>query len=134
MQSKPKHYWLYVLKLEQGKYYVGITSQTPETRFQEHLGGTRSSYWTQQYKPIEIFDTKDLGYITISRAKKYEERVTRKYMRRHGINSTRGGDLTDKFEYGTILGTIYLKDAQQAVYTIVFLLFVIAVLAWKIYT
>jgi predicted GIY-YIG superfamily endonuclease len=31
-----KKWWLYVLKLERGKYYVGITSKTPERRFYEH--------------------------------------------------------------------------------------------------
>ncbi len=38
-----KHWWLYVLKLEQGKWYIGITSQTPEKRFYEHKIGRRSA-------------------------------------------------------------------------------------------
>jgi len=30
-----KNWWVYVLRLEEGKYYVRITSQTPEIRMHE---------------------------------------------------------------------------------------------------
>lgn len=42
-----KHYWLYVLKLEQQKFYVGITSRTPEIRMEQHLSGFAGAQWTK---------------------------------------------------------------------------------------
>ncbi len=54
MEDKIKHYWLYVLRLEQNKYYVGITSRLdPQTRINEHMGGFYSAQWVKKYKPIE---------------------------------------------------------------------------------
>ncbi|MFZ1249021.1 MAG: GIY-YIG nuclease family protein [Candidatus Saccharimonadales bacterium] len=61
MQQQPiKHWTLYVLLLEQGKYYVGITSQTPEKRLQQHKYG-RKSHWTATYPPVRLIQTVDLG-------------------------------------------------------------------------
>ena len=108
-----KHWWLYVLRLQQGKWYIGITSQTPEKRFKEHLGG-RKSYWTEKYLPIEIADQKFLGDLNEEEVKTYENKVTRAYMRAKGINNVRGGDLTDKSNYVVRFGYIYDKFSWEA--------------------
>lgn len=65
-----KHWRLYILKLEQGKYYVGITTKDPERRFLEHKNNIRSAAWTRKYKPIKILQAKYLGLVTQERAEK----------------------------------------------------------------
>lgn len=97
-QETTKHWWLYVLKLEEGKWYVGITSQTPEKRLQEHLYG-RKTYWTAKYPPIKIVQTVDLGGLDREAAEEYEKLVTRRYMKEKGVNKVRGGDLTQTDDY-----------------------------------
>ncbi|MCA9351060.1 GIY-YIG nuclease family protein, partial [Candidatus Saccharibacteria bacterium] len=54
MGQDKKQWYLYVLKLEKDKYYVGITSQTVKKRFNEHKTGIRAANWTKKYKPVEI--------------------------------------------------------------------------------
>lgn len=120
-----KHWTLYVLRLEQGKWYVGITSQTVEKRFYEHLHG-RKSYWTKQYPPIEIADRKDLGDLSHQDAEEYEKKVVRKYMRAKGINNVRGGDLMDVSNYVVRFGYILDSWAWEAI-LMVFIFFFIAV-------
>jgi len=74
---------VYVLKLQGGKYYVGKTSDV-QSRFREHLSGNGSA-WTRKHKPISI--TK-----TISGVSAFEEdKVTKEYMSRYGIDKVRGG-------------------------------------------
>ena len=46
--------FVYVLKLEHGKYYVG-TSKSPYKRITEHFNNN-GSYWTKKYKPREIIE------------------------------------------------------------------------------
>jgi predicted GIY-YIG superfamily endonuclease len=74
--------WIYVLSLEQDKYYVGKTVDMT-SRIREHLSG-RGSAWTQKYpyvKIIEQFEGDDLD----------EDKTTVKYMRKYGIDNVRGG-------------------------------------------
>ena len=89
-------------------------------RLQEHLHG-RKSYWTEKYPPLEVFDTKDLGITTKERAETYENKVTRKYMRKYGINNVRGGDLTAIEEYAAPFGWIFYKRDWQALLMVAFL-------------
>lgn len=109
-QTQHKKWWLYVLKLESDKWYVGITSKTPKERFWQHKNGYLAARWTKKYKPLSIYDTKDLGVCTIEQAQLYEGRVTRKYMEEYGDNNVRGGDLTDDVEYIRRFGWIFTKD------------------------
>ena len=103
---KNKNWTLYVLKLEQGKYYVGITSQTPEKRFQEHLHG-RGAYWTKKYPPVSIIDTRYLGDLSLADAEAFEDKATRRYMKQKGINNVRGGYLTTTSGYAVKFGYIF---------------------------
>jgi predicted GIY-YIG superfamily endonuclease len=131
--NEVKHWWLYVLKLEGGKYYVGITSQTPEIRMNEHIHHVRSANWTRQYKPIKLHDTHDLGVVTKEKAELYEARVTRRYMKEYGINNVRGGDLTEVDNYTARFGRIFLPQEWQALTMVVFLTMIIIILAANTY-
>ena len=46
---------IYILRLTDGKYYVGKTDNV-EKRYQQHLSGNGSA-WTSKYKPIAIEKT-----------------------------------------------------------------------------
>ena len=129
-KNENKNWWLYVLRLEDGKYYVGITSKTPEIRMREHLNGVRVAYWTAKHKPLEIFLEEDLGFVSRSHAEKYENKVTRDLMQQWGMNNVRGGDLTSVEKYIKRFGYIWNKDSWQdmmygAVLIIIIIYFVV---------
>lgn len=121
-------WWLYVLRLEDGKFYVGITSKTPEERMWEHLHGVRCAYWTAKHKPIEIIYQEDLGRIEQQKAEGRESKMTRALMRQRGINNVRGGDLTSTDDYIVRFGYVWNKEGWQLFTYIVFLLLIIAYL------
>lgn len=124
-----KNWWMYVLKLEQGKYYVGITSQTPEIRMQEHLRGIRPANWTKEYKPLEIVESKRLGLMKKEQAEDIENKRTRELIKQYGLNNVRGGDLRLVDSIVIRFGRIYKGDDWEALTTIIFLLLVIVLLA-----
>jgi len=82
-------YTVYLMRLEQQKYYVGCTpSWRLFLREREHKqgGGAR---WTTRYKPIEILETWEFS--TKAEAEIFEIEKTEEYLHLHGIDSTRGG-------------------------------------------
>ena len=122
--NKQKSRWqLYVLKLEQDKWYIGITSRSVEKRFREHQRGFAGANWTKKYKPLKIHDTKDLGLCDIEKAQLYEGRVTRKYMEQYGDNNVRGGDLTDIGDYVRHFGRIFTRESWGILSYIIFMQF-----------
>ena len=75
--------YIYVLLLEQGKYYIGKTSN-PAFRLESHFKSNGSEF-TKKYKPIKILEI-------ISNCDDYDEdKYTRIYMDRYGIDNVRGG-------------------------------------------
>lgn len=106
-KSENKHWWLYVLRCEHDKWYVGITTKTPEERFVEHHDNIRGAAWTREHKPIELFDTRSLGMVSEKRAKFAENRAVRKYIRRYGLDNVRGGDLSQAQDYKQFANHIY---------------------------
>jgi len=77
---------IYIIKLEDNKYYVGKTNNL-ERRKQEHINGNASA-WTNKYKPISIekiiYDTSSFD----------EDKYTKEYMAKYGIDNVRGGSYT----------------------------------------
>jgi len=74
---------IYILKLENNKYYVGKTDNL-EKRKLEHDNGLASS-WTKKYKPISFEKI-------IPNVSPYDEdKYTIEYMGIYGINNVRGG-------------------------------------------
>ncbi len=74
---------IYVLELEQGKYYVGKTDHTFQ-RFNQHVTGDGAK-WTQKYK------VKDLFEFHRDRTDADENRITLQMMKKYGIKNVRGG-------------------------------------------
>ena len=74
---------IYVLELEQGKYYVGKTDHTFK-RFNQHVTGDGAK-WTKKYK------VKDLFEFHRGRTDADENRITLQMMKKYGIKNVRGG-------------------------------------------
>lgn len=128
--SNQKQYWLYVLKLTDNKFYVGVTSKDPEERYEQHRNGYLAARWTKLYKPIKIEQVLDLGVITYEKAQLGENWATRKYIEAHGLDNVRGGDLTDprkmvyKFKYYWVKED--WVDIKMMIYMFTILLFSMA--------
>ena len=75
---------IYVLQLENGKYYVGKTSKNICERYQEHLKGEGSA-WTRKYRPVCVLE--EFNNITDFD----EDKITKMYMSEYGIENVRGG-------------------------------------------
>ncbi len=74
---------IYVLKLEQGKYYIGKTDN-PQFRLESHFNDA-GSMWTQKYKPLKVLKL-------LQNKDDYDEnKITLKYMDKYGTANVRGG-------------------------------------------
>jgi predicted GIY-YIG superfamily endonuclease len=74
---------LYVLKLERGKYYVGITNDVNK-RYNQHLSDVGSE-WTKKYKVVCLEYVKELTHVLD------EDMEVKKLMMVYGIENVRGG-------------------------------------------
>jgi hypothetical protein len=75
--------FIYILQLEQGKYYIGKTNN-PQFRLETHFN-SNGSEWTKIYKPLRIVEIKP-------NCDDYDEdKYTRIYMDKYGITNVRGG-------------------------------------------
>jgi predicted GIY-YIG superfamily endonuclease len=78
---------IYVLCLESGKYYIG-KSENITNRYEQHINGNGSA-WTKKYKPISI-------ETIIKNVSPFEEdKITKEYMSRYGIDNVRGGSYVE---------------------------------------
>jgi hypothetical protein len=79
--------YIYVLELENKKFYVGKTTN-PKMRIMNHFESCGSS-WTRKYKPISIIEL-------IPNCDDFDEdKYTLKYMEKYGINNVRGGSFCE---------------------------------------
>jgi cellular nucleic acid-binding protein len=74
---------IYILRLLDNKWYVGKTDNI-DKRYKDHVNG-RGAVWTRKYRPINLATT-------IQNAGPFDEdKVTKEYMAKYGINNVRGG-------------------------------------------
>jgi hypothetical protein len=87
--------YIYVLKLENNKYYVGKTNN-PTFRLENHFSSNGSA-WTKKYKPVDLVEL-------IPNCDDYDEdKYTRLYMDKYGIENVRGGSFVSvKLDDNTI--------------------------------
>ena len=77
---------IYILLLKSGKYYIGKSNDVPK-RCIDHFNGN-GSLWTKKYKPLRLEKT-------IENVSPFEEdKVTKEYMLKYGIENVRGGIYT----------------------------------------
>lgn len=86
---------VYVLKLQNNKYYIGKTYKNIYDRVLEHSSGN-GAIWTKIHKPLL------LEYFKFNADKFDEDYLVKKYMDKYGINNVRGGTY----------GTPYLSREQ----------------------
>ena len=78
-----KMVFIYALQLEKGKYYIGKTNN-PQFRLESHFK-SNGSEWTKKYNPLKVIEL-------IPNCNDYDEdKYTRIYMDKYGINNVRGG-------------------------------------------
>jgi hypothetical protein len=78
---------IYILQLENNKYYVGKTTN-PNFRLDQHFNSL-GSQWTKKYKPIKVLEL-------ISNCDNFDEdKYTLKCMKKYGINNVRGGSFCE---------------------------------------
>ena len=79
--------FIYILQLEEGKYYVVKTTQ-PSFRIDSHFHGSGSS-WTKKYKPLNVLEM-------IPNCDAYDEdKHTIRCMEKYGIQNVRGGSFCE---------------------------------------
>ena len=76
---------VYVLKLEDGCYYVGMTHDL-NRRLSQHYGGT-GALWTRLHKPISV----EKIYFLNHGETNLEDKITREYMNIYGEDKVKGG-------------------------------------------
>ena len=124
MAKEVKQWTLYVLKLQDDKWYVDVTSGEPKTQLKRHQNGIGAP-WTKHYKPIDISNTKELGDITEEEAQQYAGRFLRKYMEHYGDGNVRGGDTNQSTS--TKQKPEYAKGASWRIILLVLLTVILAV-------
>lgn len=81
--------FIYILELENKKYYVGKTSD-PKMRLVQHVSGT-GSVWTNLYPPISILDIIPMS------SSFDEDKYTISCMAEYGIDNVRGGSFVSEY-------------------------------------
>lgn len=89
---------IYILLLEQQKYYVGRTTSL-HTRVLEHFNHS-GSQWTKLYRPVSVYEFHENCDLYD------EDKFTIKTMARFGINNVRGGSFARVVLSDTDLTTI----------------------------
>jgi len=80
--------YIYILQLDENKYYVGKTNN-PQFRLEQHFNST-GSIWTTKYKPLSVLEL-------IKDCDEYDEdKYTRKYMDKFGVDNVRGGSFCEE--------------------------------------
>jgi predicted GIY-YIG superfamily endonuclease len=79
--------YIYTLRLQNDKYYIGKTSDLV-ARVLAHTNGTGSSY-TRKYKPVEVVE------VECMRDPFHEDAKTLQYMHLYGIEDVRGGSFAN---------------------------------------
>jgi len=77
--------YIYILELNNGKYYIGKTS-SPFFRIKTHFNA-KGSEWTKIHKPVKLLEL-------IEGDDYDEDKYTKIYMDKYGIDNVRGGSYT----------------------------------------
>lgn len=79
--------FIYVIQLQEEKYYIGKTDN-PQFRLDSHFN-SNGSEWTKKYKPLSVVEI-------IPDCDDYDEdKYTRRYMDKYGIDNVRGGSFCE---------------------------------------
>jgi cellular nucleic acid-binding protein len=98
--------FIYILQLQQGKYYIGKTTN-PSFRIDSHFNANGSA-WTKKYAPIKVLEL-------IPDCDDYDEdKHTKIYMDRYGIDNVRGGSFVQvKLDEATINHLSHMSNGSN---------------------
>lgn len=88
-QLKVKVHYLYALRLDNGKYYIGMTTNV-KNRIEQHIEGKGAGF-TKRHHPTHLVTCFPLGRSTPFEAKHAEKVLTIEYMLKFGPENVRGG-------------------------------------------
>lgn len=78
---------IYILELENNKYYVGRTSNL-QKRLSQHFSGSGGSRWTKLHKPIKLLKSRD-------NCNSFDEdKYTLMFIDKYGVDNVRGGSFS----------------------------------------
>ena len=130
MHKTQKHYWVYVLELNNGKYYVGMTTQRyAEGRIDQHKNGFYSAQWVKKHGYKSTMQVHDLGRTTYIEAEEVETRLTFDMMKQYGTDNVRGGIANNSGVYIPRFGRLFRDEDWKALTTVVLLMLIIAYFA-----
>lgn len=92
---------LYTLQCQNGKYYVGRTTQGVAIRAQQHMDRKGGSKWTQLHAPVQVLP--NIGSSLPAEDKFSEDTLVYRTMEVYGIDNVRGGSYCQ----------VELSDAQR---------------------
>lgn len=87
--ENPTDIYIYVLALENGYFYVGLTGDVV-SRTAKHAAG-KGAEWTKLHPPVRRLDAVCTGTRDGREAEQMEDEITIALMERHGIDKVRGG-------------------------------------------
>jgi predicted GIY-YIG superfamily endonuclease len=93
----PKEYAIYVLTLQNGKYYVGMSEQVG-WRFIQHERGKSSSRFVQENKPIIKEEIVNSSHSNKEIVLYLETMKTMQLIKKYGIENVSGGFITGSLE------------------------------------
>lgn len=94
----PQRYTIYVLQLQNSKYYIGCTINLPR-RMKEHSSSRGGSSWTKKHKPLANPLVKTYKRIPQKYYLGLEAQVTAEMMLVHGIHNVRGAMFCESREW-----------------------------------
>ncbi|OFX87142.1 MAG: hypothetical protein A2W99_07330 [Bacteroidetes bacterium GWF2_33_16] len=94
-QVEEKFIYLYVLTLQNGKYYVGITSNRIH-RFDDHRNG-KTTFFVKNNLPIIRIEQKLLRTTDRKQAERIETKNALQLMKKYGIDNVSGGYLAGDY-------------------------------------
>jgi predicted GIY-YIG superfamily endonuclease len=120
---------LYVTKLNDGKYYVGITSYKDiERRIAQH-GGRNGAKFTRGKRVVSIIETRHLGKMPRRKAEDIENQVFLQYRKQYGYHNVRGGynaflkpSLTPNYTPGSKESIIFILTCLIAAIVLVWIM------------
>ncbi|RMR10065.1 GIY-YIG nuclease family protein [Pseudomonas syringae group genomosp. 7] len=86
--KRDTEYYLFILKLEGDRYYVGYSSK-PDLRIRRYFAG-KGADWTAMHKPVEVLAKRSLGTLSESDAAAKTADATISMMRLFGWRNVRG--------------------------------------------
>lgn len=105
--EKLDNYLLYILELQNFRYYVGIT-KNPAARFNDHRNG-KSTYFVKQNLPIINIQKTLLKTTNKKEAEKIETKKALQLMKKHGIDNVTGGYLAGDYHEKIIKLKMYFN-------------------------